>query len=186
MPNWCSNSVYIGHEDPAALDRVEEAYKQGRLCDEFIPIPEELRNPETGSYGGENAEAKDALREQLTAKYGYPGWYEFCVNEWGTKWDVGGEDAHSIRGDEHNLIIGFDSAWAPPLGILQELVNQGYQVKAYYWEPGMCFAGIWDNGDDDYYEYSSMDVDDIEGLLPEDLDHEFNIVQSISEWQESG
>lgn len=186
MPNWCQNSVHIKHSDEAAVTRLVEAYKAGRLCDEFIPIPEELRNPDTGSYGGEDADAKDALREQLTEKYGYAGWYEFCINEWGTKWDIGGADEHFLQTDTNTVILGFDSAWAPPVGLFQKLFELGYEVRAFYWEAGMCFAGIWENGNDDYYEYSNLDVNGIEELLPEDLDYEFNIVQNISEWQETG
>ena len=53
MPNWCNNTVEIYHEDPAMLERVRVAFKDGRLLDEFIPVPEELRIV-AGSVGDAN------------------------------------------------------------------------------------------------------------------------------------
>ena len=42
MPNWCNNFVEISGSKEQ-LDRVEKAFTEGRLCDEFIPIPAELQ-----------------------------------------------------------------------------------------------------------------------------------------------
>ena len=184
MPNWCQNAVYIEHDDTAMLDRVESAYKRGELFNEFIPVPEALKNPDASTHGGENAAHYDSVRAANREQHGYDSWYDFCVENWGTKWDVGGEDADILR-DEHKVILSFDSAWAPPLDAFVKMLDLGFRIRAYYWEPGMGFCGIWDNGEDDYYDYNETSVDELEDLLPEDLDHEFNIVQSISEWQES-
>jgi len=185
MPNWCMNSVYIEHDDTAMINRVEDAYKRHELFEEFIPVPASLKNPDAGTHGGPDAERYDAVRAANKEQHGYDSWYDFCVEQWGTKWDVGGEYDTVIR-NGNKLILSFDSAWAPPLEAFSKMLDLGFHIRAFYWEPGMCFAGIWDNGHDDYYEYSGIDLDDLEKTLPEDLDHEFNIVQSISEWQESG
>jgi hypothetical protein len=179
------NSVYIEHDDTAMINRVEDAYKRHELFEEFIPVPAALKNPASSTYGGENAEEQNKVRAENLEKYGYDSWYDFCVEQWGTKWDVGGEYDGVIR-NGNKIILGFDSAWAPPLEAFEKMMEFGFRIKAYYWEPGMCFAGIWDNGSPQYYEYSELSVNEIEGYLPEDLDHEFNIVQSISEWEESG
>jgi hypothetical protein len=185
MPNWCQNSVYIEHDDLAMIDRAESAYKRHELLEEFIPVPPALKNPASSTWGGENSAENDKVRAENLEQYGYSSWYDYCVANWGTKWDVGGEYDTVIR-NGNMLILNFDSAWGPPLDAFAKLLDMGFRIRAFYWEPGMCFAGIWDNGHDDYYEYSSVDLDDLEKTLPEDLDHEFNIVQSISEWQESG
>lgn len=184
MPNWCMNSVYIGHDDPAAIDRMEEAYRAGRLLEEFVPVPAALKAEGATTRGGPDAAVYDKIREDNRAQFGYEDWWHYCVNEWGTKWDVGGAEANCIRGDEHNLVLGFDSAWAPPLAAFEKILALGYTIRCLYWEPGVCFAGIWDNGADDHYEYSDLDLKEIEEMIPEELDHEFNIVQSISDWQE--
>ena len=61
MPNWCANNLTIEHEDSAIVDRFVKAYERGNTCNEFIPKPENIGD----------------------------GWWDFCVNNWGTKWDIG-------------------------------------------------------------------------------------------------
>jgi hypothetical protein len=191
MPNYCNNAVYLEHDMDGMIDRAEAAYKEGRFLDEFVPIPEDLKNPKSSIYGGPEAVDYDAVRAENLKEHGYKNWYDFCVDNWGTKWDVGGDDANILRSDKM-LILNFDSAWGPPLGALNTMLDMGFRIKAYYWEPGMTFAGVWNNGEDDFYDYGECykdgkcDVDQLEDLLPEELDHEFNIVQSISDWQEEG
>jgi hypothetical protein len=52
-----------------------------------------------------------------------------------------------------------------------------------YYEPGMCFAGIWDNGNDDYYEYANMTSDEVAETLPVELDEAYCISESMAEWE---
>jgi hypothetical protein len=57
-----------------------------------------------------------------------------------------------------------------------------------YYEPGMCFAGIWEGNehgcDDDYYDYSGMNSDMVSEELPAELDEAFCISESMAEWEE--
>jgi hypothetical protein len=119
----------------------------------------------------------------LTEKYGYSGWYDFCLDRWGTKWDVG--DHHSIDIDEDGL--GFsapvDSAWAPPLGVCEALVEQGYEVTLYYYEPGMCYVGKWEDGSDNYYEYSQENSTTVRAAIGDELDDMFGISESMAEYE---
>ena len=182
MPNWCNNSVEIYHEDPAMLERVRTAFNDGRLLDEFIPVPKDLQIV-AGSVG-DPAEQKKLI-EQTDAnreKYGYGNWYDFCVNEWGTKWDIGadGNPAQDIPG---GLMLGFESAWAPPCGAYEKLTDQGFRIRAMYYEPGMAFAGIWEDGIDDFYEYGGLDSAGIAEELPVELDEAFGISESAAEWE---
>ena len=183
MPNWCNNSVEIYHEDPAMIERVREAFNKGALLAEFIPVPEDLRNIVAGSVPvAEEAEHK--LKEEFNRiTYGYTNWYDYCVNEWGTKWDIGadGNPAQDIPG---GLSLGFESAWSPPTTAYEKLTEQGFRIKAMYYEPGMAFAGVWDNGNDDYYEYSGLDSAGIAEELPVELDEAFGISESVAEWEE--
>ena len=43
MPNWCENETYLCHSDPAMLLRAQDAFVEGRLLDEFVPIPDSLK-----------------------------------------------------------------------------------------------------------------------------------------------
>ena len=186
MPNWCSNFVEVGHEDPTKITALAEAYKRGEFCNHVIPVPEELQIV-AGRVGDdtnpEQIELERRTRENI-AKYGAGNWYDFCTGRWGTKWDVGSDDGTlDVHPDGNLMTASFDSAWAPPVGVYEELVEQGYTVRAYYYESGMCFAGIWDNGCDDCYS----DWGDSQGakdMLPEELDEFFAISEQQAEWEE--
>jgi len=153
MPNWCNNTLNLRHEDPAQIERAKTAFADGRFLEEFIPFP-------NGEWD-----------------------YNWCVNAWGTKWDVGGEDAHMVEQDANNVVFNFDSAWAPPTNAYEQLMEQGFEIIAYYYEPGMAFCGKWENGDDDYYEYGGMTSDEIADTLPDDLDETFGISESVAEYE---
>jgi hypothetical protein len=108
--------------------------------------------------------------------------YDWSVANWGTKWDVG--DGNGIQTwDDHELVVYFVSAWSPPTTAYERLLDLGFEVYATYYEPGCAFAGIWDNGSDDYYDLSSMDSGDVQQQLPQELDDAFGISESMAEYE---
>ncbi len=184
MPNWCSNWVEVGHEDPTKVQALADAMNRGEFCDAVIPVPAILKDPETTTNYGDpvkQAEA-DRIREEAQKATGYQSWYDFCTSRWGTKWDVGGDSQADVSDDGLSMTASFDSAWAPPVGVYEELVLQGYQVRAYYYESGMCFAGIYDNGTDDCYQ-DWGDSQGAKATLPADLDDMFCISESQADWE---
>jgi len=146
MPNWCANAVSLSIGE----DTTEEGKElfnlimlnQGKnFCNLVIPVPEELVNPEASTFGGDDAAKRDELRSSLKEKYGYESWYDFCVSEWGTKWDV-----HELTYDpDSNTYINlyFDTAWSPPVGVYQKLEELGVNVEASYIEQGCAFIGYY-------------------------------------------
>jgi hypothetical protein len=168
------------------LERVRKAFDEGALLNEFIPVPQDLRDIVAGSVPVAEEEAHKAKEQANRDKYGYTNWYDFCVNEWGTKWDIAadGNQAQDIPG---GLMLGFDSAWAPPVGAYEKLCAMGFRIRAMYYESGMAFAGIWegneDEANDDYYEFGSMSSTEIVEELPEELDEAFGISESAAEWE---
>jgi len=183
MPNWCNNSVEIYHDDPAMIERVRTAFNDGRLLDEFIPVPQALRDTVSGFMGEDKRAEHEAQQAANVEKHGYANWYDFCVNEWGTKWDIGadGNPAQDIPG---GLMLGFESAWAPPIQAYEKLFYMGFKIRAMYFEPGMAFAGIFEDGQDEYYEYGGLDSKGIAEELPVELDEAFGISESAAEWEE--
>ena len=181
MPNWCNNTVTLEHTDPAMIERAKTAFAAGTFLNEFIPCPQALIDTVSGFVPEqEKLEAQQAANRE---RYGYSTWYDHNINKWGTKWDVGGGDG-SLQDIEGGVIITFDSAWSPPIAAYALLQEQGFEILAMYYEPGMCFAGRWYNGDDDYYDYGGMTADEIEDTLPPELDEAFGISQSVSEWEQ--
>ena len=185
MPNWCNNHLELQHEDATMISRAVTAFNNGTLLNEFIPVPDELQIP-AGSVGAKDSPeqiAHELLEKQNREKHGYANWWDFCVAEWGTKWDVGSEH-FGISADPSgkSLIASFDSAWSPPIAAYTKLEELGFTVKAMYYEGGMLFAGVYSNGCDDYFEFS--DSKEAREILPEELDDMFCISESMEEWEE--
>jgi hypothetical protein len=186
MPNWCDNTVEIYHQDPAVIERVRNAFSEGKFLSEFIPCPPQLTDTVAGSVGAKDSYEQRLLefREQLNMEFfSARNWYDWQVANWGSKWDVGGENAaQDIPG---GLLLSFESAWSPPTQAYQTLVDDhGFRIRAMYYEPGMAFAGIWEDGVDDYYEYGGMNSDQIADTLPEVLDEAYGISEAVAMWEE--
>ena len=173
MPNWCSNSMTLRHDDPEMIQRAYKAFVDGKFCEEFDPCPQELKD--TSSPNRVNA-------DQLVEKYGYADWYSFQVNEWGTKWDFGSGDGIN-HFTENELVVYFDSAWSPPITMMEKLEELGFTVDLMYNESGMAFCGRYSDGYDDYYELSGMDSEEVAANIPEDIDQAFCISQNMAEWE---
>jgi len=164
------------------------AINEGKFLNYCRPIPEDLHIVAGRVGDDEDQKQKDlvAQEEVNLAKFNYRNWYDFCVNEWGTKWEVEAydkveyDDAH----DKHGITFGFDSAWSPPTGAMEYLVDQGFTVKLYYYEPGMAFAGIWEDGEDDCFDIGGYTSETVKDAIPEDLDEMFGISECIAEYEE--
>jgi hypothetical protein len=184
MPNWCNNNLTLQHEDPAMITRAFDALERGEFLNEFIPVPKQLQIV-AGCVGDPDEQAKlEADTARNLEELGYGNWYDFCVGEWGTKWDVGQEGSSDIHPDGRMLHTYFDSAWSPPVNAYEKLKDMGFTVGAMYYEPGMCYAGVWEDGVDEYYDLSNMGADDVEQALPADLDEAFGISECIREYEE--
>ena len=84
MPNWCNNELTISHPDPAMMARFEAAFKEGRALDEFIPVPQALKDTIAGSAPQGYERELHEFTENLNRKhFGHANWYDYCVDEWG-------------------------------------------------------------------------------------------------------
>jgi len=107
--------------------------------------------------------------------------WEHSVNTWGTKWEVEGEWSET---DDGGLVLTFDSAWSPPIGLYEKLYTLGYEVTARYYEPGMAFAGTYEDGSDDCYDYSGMNSEEIAKYLPPEVNEYFGISEMVAQWED--
>lgn len=156
MPNWCANDVTLRHKDPAMIERAIKAYQAGTLLQEFHPCPQDLLEGD--------------------------GWYNWRVNNWGTKWDVGGNGEFAEQPDANTAELRFDSAWSPPIEGFRVLEELGFEVEAHYFEPGMAFFGSYINGCEDTIDYGSMSAETIRTEFPEQ-DQRWGISDMMEEYQ---
>ena len=181
MPNWCNNSITIS----GPTKTIKQVWDDAHVGDDFgllnamVPMPTELEDTTKGSNG-------DALN-----------WYDWRVANWGTKWDVESEGLEYVDNkDGTSHITGwFDSAWAPPIEAYNTFLGDmdNCSIEATYEEGGMDFAGIYDNGDDDYMEGLSewcsavvkgtCALEDTPELFQK-LDDEFELIENRREWIE--
>ena len=184
MPNWCSNGVRIRHSDPMKIKLLKDACLEEGFCNFAIPVPTALTETMAGSFGDSDKQAElERKTAENVAKYGYGNWYDFCTNQWGTKWDVQ-FDSCEVSDDGLELTGSFESAWAPPTGCYEALVDEGYDVIGYYHEPGMAYVGKYDNGCDDCFEYGGESSATVRDTIGEDLDDYFCISEMMAEYEE--
>lgn len=162
MPNWCLNKLTIEHEEKSKIEEFLQAYNEGKTCEHYLPTPKD--------ENGELIEGNDRTM---------PDWYEYRLNNWGTKWDFGidkspfaGASKPDVSEDGKSVKVEFDSAWSPPTAFYQHLITLGYDVYATYWEPGMAFCGIWDNGCENYIDYGSDTT-----KIPKELWDDYDMVE---------
>ncbi len=182
MPNWCNNNLTLEHEDPAMITRAADALLRGEFLNEFIPVPADLQIVAGRLGDGDEQRELERKTAENLEKYGYGNWYDFCVGEWGTKWDVGCEGSTDVHPDGKMLHTYFDSAWAPPVNAYVKLEELGFKVNAMYYESGMCYAGAYGDGNDEEISLEGMSADDIEQHYPE-IDEAFGIAESIREYE---
>jgi hypothetical protein len=172
MPNWCSNGITLRHADPEIIERAAKALQEGKFLQEFIPCPKELT--ETVAQFGTNDHEK-ANRE----KYGYGSWYDFNIANWGTKWDVNSDNVEIV--DANTVSASFDSAWSPPITAYERLMEQGFEIEAFYYEPGMQYVGKWVDGEDDCIEYGGYTARTVREMIGEELDDYFAISEQMAD-----
>jgi hypothetical protein len=184
MPNWCSNHITVRGTDPVAIKRLADAFDNGEFCGTVVPMPEELNI--TSGRLGDGAEQRELERKtaENLEKHGFANWYDFNVAKWGTKWEIGG-DGNEAERDEDGLGFSapFDSAWSPPIAVCEALVEQGFEVVLYYYEPGMGYCGKFEDGSDEYYEYSDENSETVRAAIGSDLDDMFGISESMAEYE---
>ena len=190
MPNYCNNVVEI--RGPV---QVVKALVDHRLdFMKIYPYPKDL-DIVAGRSGADDSPEQIQLvaaEKSNLKKYGYKNWYDWCVSEWGTKWNAGGSDNADMQidwdedGDDSIALFQFDTAWAPALGVLQKLMDDHPElsIECRYHEPGVGFMGVWTDGHDRCYDNIEGSKDTFwqsdDGRL---LDETFDIVESMQEWE---
>ena len=194
MPNWCDNQVTITGPS-SVIDKIEKIVNEesnnaeNGLLQFFHPMPKELLDTEAGPTAKTKAEKDERKARKL--EFGAENWYDWRVNNWGTKWEVCefygiDKQPDALIGDS-TISFAFSSAWSPPIGAYEKFLenNPDCFIRAYYYEGGCDFMGLWEDGVDDCYapsDYKSTD-DFWQDGIGSTLDDVFNITESMAEYE---
>lgn len=182
MPNWTTNQITIKHADKSLIDAIEATSgTNAGVLSTVIPCPAELNDEDltTWSHGPEQA-ARDKKKAEMVAKHGYASWYDWNIAHWGTKWDLC--EVGYTRMDDNTIVLHCQTAWSPPTKAFETMVERGYEVRALYYGEGYEYAGIWDNGQDDYYNTTNGSKE-ARKILPQELEDAFAISDSLEEYE---
>lgn len=106
MPDHCFNRIRIETEKENILLHLKELlFKDNNFTmNKLLPMPKELEDTISPSI---------KPNKELIDKYGYDNWYDWKLNNWGTKWDAY-EHSSLIEKSNNYLEQSFNTAWCPP------------------------------------------------------------------------
>ena len=132
MPNYCNNCLMIDgnpntHKEILMLMKSEYSPFD---FEKILPMPDYIY---CGNVGAEEREI-----------YGKNNWYDWSIENWGTKWN-------SLDAEVHSNEIYFQTAWSPCIPVIAALSKKFptmYFTYTFY-EPGIGFCGkrVYKNGE---------------------------------------
>ena len=163
MPNWCMNTMTVRGPSKQVHDLFDRIGKADE--DAFFNI----------------IKPRPADQEE--------NWYGWNIENWGTKWDADPGEFTIDDGDPEEGMStvhqNFDTAWGPPDAIAEELTEQGFDVDLMYYEPGVGFAGVYTSwAGTDHYDFDGRSADELDDILPEELNDCFGITEDIRNSEE--
>lgn len=174
MPNWCDNTLTITGDRDKILKLWEALNNGAGFLATLRPEPD---------Y--EKVEVDPAFPSDEGKPDPMPAWWNWRVQNWGTKWEVDTEGQVHFEcdddGNDNRLFVYFESAWSPPLEALQYYAekNPDTHVDIKYYEAGMGFIGQWNSdGVDDYYD----DVSKHLKIKPEDNPSLYELMDEFNVW----
>lgn len=156
MPNHCESDLKISgnpkrlkaFKEFARSVKEEEGYgEDGKYHtqeldhEKFIPYPKKFRDMDKLRAEAEKAGAK----WQDLPKDGFnSGGYEWCIQNWGTKWGI--YDCQLMEESNSHLMYSFYSAWSPPLPVIQKMSEMFPELlfSLKYYECGAAYQGTFE------------------------------------------
>ena len=179
MPNWCNNTITLTGPKEKITAIYNKAKEDNALLQQLKPMPTELE-------GTTSPAPKEGEPQPLVD--GFDNWYDWRVENWGTKWDVD-MDGLELSDDGTTINGWFDSAWSPPIHAYEYFLteNEDCSISSLYYEGGMDFAGKWEDFADMEVTPSEFTADEMEdpnsGLIYE-LNENFNFSEMVREYEE--
>lgn len=145
MPNYCKNTLTITG-NPDTLRQILAFVKSDENRFDFnriVPMPEHIYR---GNLGSEERKL-----------YGENNWYDWSVENWGTKWN-------SVCAFVKNNTIFFETAWSPSSPVIAALAKKYHTMRFEYsyYEMMAGFQGeeTYENGELISYNYGELEFDE--------------------------
>jgi hypothetical protein len=148
VPNWCQCYLTV----TGSRARVEEfwAFARGEETpfdfNRFIPYPEEYARADRKRLAWERDPGPKPWWRPPRDGYNAGG-YEWCVANWGTKWNAQrvrlGRPRHS--GESVAVTVAFVTAWNPPKPVVVRAADRfpDLDFRLRYFERGVGFCGTF-------------------------------------------
>jgi hypothetical protein len=132
MPNWCQNELEItGPRE--SLERFKKAAKGLDEAGGLLPFSFQALHPMPLELLG-----KDCASGTM------PDWWNWRVENWGTKWNLGKDvEWDDFNSHDDSATISFDTAWGPPEALILKVAKDfpDLTFNLSYAESGMDFSG---------------------------------------------
>jgi hypothetical protein len=178
MPNHCQNRLTLTIRDYRAkkkgdrklLRKLHDAVLRSELFEFLHPL---------GAWYTPDGVLSSTLRQtQPEEDHVWVQWtYDRALEVWGTKWDMYHLERETLSVDyeKGTLTAHFDTAWCPPLRLLENM-PLGYRridARCLYAEFGMCFMGVIhrENGVVTVEEYEIPEIAELSVEDDESDDH---------------
>ena len=144
MPNWTTNEVTFSSAKTTNIKKIKDIFYKGCPFGQLIEEPKWEITPNHSKYG---ANGELPIIEELKLNNGEvmklskfkstnvqdTRWYNWRVEKWDTKWDVPKEDIEITEVNNGHIVIGFNTAWSPPIAIYKKLRDTFKDVKIAWW-----------------------------------------------------
>lgn len=149
MPNHCENDLTVFGEGAQVNEFLNMFLtNEGATMNKIVPMPQDLDSSISPlpKREGETDKQYTARMRNYKKLYGADNWYDWRINNWGTKWDL-----YEFYEIERNNINGefafscsFWTAWGPPILWLYKASNKFPSINFHfsYMEPGGGFCGL--------------------------------------------
>lgn len=143
MPNYCENDLTI---TGPAVD-IERFTADGLSFETAIPYPAQFRaldDARKAHAAQFEPEHPDRHYCSDCPKDGYnQGGYDWCIANWGVKWDISARSTDMETITPEKVIIHFSTPWGPPCPVLDAwaLKHPTLTLDLRYYERGMGFSG---------------------------------------------
>ena len=126
MPNWIYNTITTSN------DLLKLVVNENDQLDfnKIIPMPHEIKSTIGKSINKWSTNKQ--LSQHLIKKYGANNWYDWCLHNWGTKWNAVSDTPYDGNG-----FIEFRTPWSFPDKVILKLSQKfpSFELKVTWYDP---------------------------------------------------